>query len=97
SGVAAPLPLFSAMLNYRHGDGASSRQDMAQAWQGIETLAHEGRTNYPLTLSVNDLGEGFNLTALTLAQVGAQRLCDSMQTVLESLADALEQAPECAL
>ncbi|MEO3960226.1 hypothetical protein, partial [Chromobacterium piscinae] len=55
SGVAAPQPLFSALLNYRHS--AEENRD-APIWEGIETLASEERTNYPLTLSVDDLGIG---------------------------------------
>ena len=62
SGVPAPAPLFSALLNYRY----SSQEDAAGAqlaWEGIEVLGGEERTNYPLTLSVDDLGEGFALVA----------------------------------
>ncbi|MBA8737611.1 condensation domain-containing protein, partial [Chromobacterium violaceum] len=71
SGVAAPQPLFSALLNYRH----SVEDDVAALdWEGIETLASEERTNYPLTLSVDDLGAGLALTAQTLASVGAARV-----------------------
>ncbi|TBW41720.1 hypothetical protein EZI54_24250, partial [Marinobacter halodurans] len=53
SGVEAPLPLFSALLNYRHsavGDDASASA------VGLEFLGGEERTNYPLGLSVDDLG-----------------------------------------
>src|SRR5205809_4697435 len=67
SGVAAPTPLFSALLNYRHSavDGSADRR----AWEGIEVLHAEERTNYPLTLSVDDLGAGFTLTAQVAAPV----------------------------
>ena len=61
SGVPAPAPLFTALLNYRHsagGDGRCARSS-AGAGQGIELLCSEERTNYPLTLSVDDLGEAF--------------------------------------
>ncbi len=92
SGVAAPQPLFSAMLNYRHSD--SQQAPLSQAWEGIQTLASEERTNYPLTLSVDDRGDGFRLTAMTPAHIGAQRLCDYLQVTLQGLADALEQAPQ---
>ena len=51
------------------------------------------RTNYPLTLSVNDLGEGFSLVAETLSSVGAMRICEFMRTALESLANALGTSP----
>ncbi|NVZ79960.1 AMP-binding protein, partial [Pseudomonas gingeri] len=97
SGVAAPVPLFSAMLNYRHSASAPVETQVREQLQGIETLASEERTNYPLALNVDDLGEGFRLTAMTAAQIGAQRICELMQHALQSLAEALEQAPERAL
>ncbi|MDR0192479.1 amino acid adenylation domain-containing protein [Pseudomonas yamanorum] len=95
SGVAAPLPLFSAMLNYRHSD--SQQAAVSPAWQGIETLASEERTNYPLTLNVDDQGDGFRLTAMTPAQIGAQRICGYMQAALHGLVEALEQSPQLPL
>ncbi|WP_082339713.1 non-ribosomal peptide synthetase, partial [Pseudomonas sp. Pf153] len=93
SGVAAPQPLFSALLNYRHGT-RHARQALGQVWQGIEILTFEGRTNYPLTLSVDDLEDGFKATVLSRVTVGAQRVIDLLQTTLENLVAALETAPE---
>jgi len=49
SAVPAPLPLFSALLNYRYSRAAPSG---AGEWQGMQLLYSEERTNYPLTLSV---------------------------------------------
>ncbi|HDS1681406.1 TPA: amino acid adenylation domain-containing protein, partial [Pseudomonas putida] len=95
SGVAAPLPLFSAMLNYRHGAQANAEQ--RKAWQGIEVLDGQERTNYPLSLNVDDLGEGFRLVAMTPAEVGAARICGQMNQVLEAMAEALEHEPALLL
>jgi amino acid adenylation domain-containing protein len=92
SAVATPLPLFSAMLNYRHGAEASAEQ--RQAWQGIDVLEGQERTNYPLSLNVDDLGEGFRLVAMTPADVGAARICGQMNQVLEAMVEALERTPE---
>ncbi|NBF11896.1 non-ribosomal peptide synthetase [Pseudomonas sp. Fl4BN1] len=97
SGVAAPLPLFSAMLNYRHGSDAAPSGAVQQAWQGIDTLHSEERTNYPLSLNVDDLGRGFRLTAMTLARIGAGRICGYMEQALRALVDNLEQAPQTPL
>ena len=96
SGVVAPTPLFSALLNYRHSAPAASAQAVS-AWQGITALSAEERTNYPLTLSVDDLGEGFGLSLLASTQVNPQRVCDYLQTALENLVTALELAPHTAL
>ncbi|GAB7531351.1 hypothetical protein PS3A_37630 [Pseudomonas sp. 3A(2025)] len=91
SGVAAPLPLFSSMLNFRHSENHASQQ---QALQGIVTLSHEGRTNYPLTLNADDMGDDFRLTVLTPSSIGAQRLCGYMQQALAGLVDALASEPQ---
>ncbi|NWA25217.1 amino acid adenylation domain-containing protein, partial [Pseudomonas gingeri] len=97
SGVAAPLPLFSALLNYRHSGAAERSGEALEAWRGIEVLSGEERTNYPLTLNVDDLGDDFNLTVLVTGKVGARRVCGYMQAALESLVEALEHRPQVAL
>ncbi|RMM38670.1 Amino acid adenylation, partial [Pseudomonas syringae pv. aptata] len=100
SGVAAPTPLFSALMNYRHvAVGAQTPQEAGQTrlWGGVEVLGGEERTNYPLSLSVDDLGESFGLTVQAVAGIGARRICGYMHTVLEQLADALDSRPNAPL
>ncbi|WP_029573309.1 non-ribosomal peptide synthetase, partial [Pseudomonas syringae] len=97
SGVAAPTPLFSALLNYRHSGVNDVSAETATAWEGIESFGAKDHTNYPLTLNVDDVGNGFSLTVQVSSEVGAKRVCGYMQTVLEHLADALEQSPFLAL
>ncbi|MFN9692880.1 MAG: condensation domain-containing protein, partial [Synechococcaceae cyanobacterium] len=96
SGVAPPLPLFSALFNYRHSsevhDGA-----LPALWEGLELLHGEERTNYPLDISVDDLGEGFALTAQCLAEIGAARLREYLETVTANLVSALESTPSMAV
>ncbi|KAG0195490.1 hypothetical protein BGX28_001283, partial [Mortierella sp. GBA30] len=60
SGVAAAAPLFSSLLNYRHN---STVIDDAAGAFGAEYLESEERTNYPITLSVEDFGDSLGLTA----------------------------------
>ncbi|MGX1174673.1 non-ribosomal peptide synthetase [Pseudomonas sp. R151218B TE3479] len=97
SAVAAPMPLFNALLNYRHSAMGTASSEAFAAWEGIEALGSEERTNYPLTLSVDDLGEGFSVSALAVPQIGAQRMCVYMNIALEQLVEALEQAPQTPL
>ncbi len=99
SRVPPPAPLFSALLNYRHTPTAAQArsQENPRAWEGIEALRTEERTNYPFTLSVSDFGEGFSLAAQTLASVGPLRICRYMHTALASLAEALETCPTKAV
>src|SRR5262249_23702751 len=93
--VPAPTPLFSSLLNYAYSpSGAQTRsEEKAKAWEGIRGLSTEGRTNYPLTLDIDDLGEGFQMQAQVEASVGANRICQYMHTALESLVKALEREP----
>jgi amino acid adenylation domain-containing protein len=97
SSVAAPLPLFSALLNYRHTNEGGASADPLPAWKGMEYLGGEERTNYPFTLSVDDLGEGFALTAQVAASLDPRRICGFMATALASLVSALENAPATPL
>nr|WP_256261391.1 non-ribosomal peptide synthetase [Pseudomonas gingeri] len=91
SGVAAPTPLFNALLNYRHSAPA---QAGGETWQGIEVLQAQERSNYPLVLSVDDLGEAFSLTAQTTQHIDARRICAYLACAMEGLLDALERAPQ---
>ncbi|MEX3860226.1 amino acid adenylation domain-containing protein, partial [Paraburkholderia sp. BR10923] len=94
SGVAAPAPLFSALLNYRHNTPAAVSASAADdVLPGMEWLGGEERTNYPLTLSVEDFGEALGLTAQVAEGVSADRVCGYMQHTLAQLAEALERAP----
>ncbi|WP_419555171.1 non-ribosomal peptide synthetase, partial [Pseudomonas fluorescens] len=98
SGVPAPAPLFGSLLNYRHsGTAQAPTAQTLEAWEGLHSLGGAEGTNYPLTLSVDDLGEGFSLSVLALAGIGAQRIAGSMRQALESLVGMLEQQPELPL
>jgi hypothetical protein len=91
SGVRAPTPLFYALLNYRHQplhDRSAERQ------RGIELLHSEDRTHYPFSLTVDDLGGSFLLTAHVEESISSQRVCMYMQTALDQIVTALQSTPE---
>lgn len=97
SGVVAPTPLFSAILNYRHTQtniaGAEpSHPDLS----GTQLVSGKEFTNYPFYLSVDDFGDQFELEAQTNDSIQAQRVCDYMHTALANLSAALESTPEKA-
>ncbi|HEX6911111.1 MAG TPA: amino acid adenylation domain-containing protein [Longimicrobium sp.] len=99
SGVEAPAPLFTALLNYRHSGGGARARAAASAPRadGMRTVLGEERTNYPLALTVDDLGGGFRLKGqVTHASLDPARLCGFMHRALEALVEALETAPERA-
>ncbi|KAI8603716.1 hypothetical protein EDD21DRAFT_423127 [Dissophora ornata] len=101
SSVPAGTPLFSGLLNYRHSsllstngvrtpNGELISQEGWFEYPGLEFLSSQERTNYPLTLSVEDFGTALGLTAQTMDPADPARLCAYMKQTLESLADALE-------
>ncbi|EGH46699.1 amino acid adenylation, partial [Pseudomonas syringae pv. pisi str. 1704B] len=91
SAVASGSPLFSALLNYRHSAEVKP-QDGEGLWQGVRVLGGDVRSNYPLTLCVDDLGEGFDLHMLAQQGMGAERITGWVLNTLEHLLDTLEQA-----
>ncbi|KGC09274.1 hybrid non-ribosomal peptide synthetase/type I polyketide synthase [Burkholderia gladioli] len=97
SGVPAPAPLFSALLNYRYSAALPEDDAAAQVWAGIESLDSEERTNYPLVLSVDDFGEGFGLSVQVAGAPGAQIVGACVQAALAALVAALEHAPRQCL
>ena len=97
SGVEAPTPLFSSLLNYRHAlREVAPSPEAASAWIGIKLLKEVGRTHYPLTISVDDFGDGFTLSAHLGGGIDPVGVLGYMRTALERLAEALENDPERA-
>ena len=88
SGVSGSIPLFTSLLNYRYA--AQSAPDRPVVSAGIQVLAGQERTNYPLTVSVDDFGKGFALTAHAIAPINASRILAYLGTALEGLARAIE-------
>ena len=94
SGLVPPAPLFSALLNYcEHRSPEGNSDDASQNALGIPALYGDQGAGYPLSLSVESLGEDFRLAARAPAAVGAMRVCSFMHTALASLVDALRTDP----
>ncbi|HEX9935660.1 MAG TPA: amino acid adenylation domain-containing protein, partial [Longimicrobium sp.] len=93
SGVEAPAPLFTSLLNYRYSGGRGRSQEAGQPKEGMRGIRAQVRTNYPVTLAVDDRGEEFSLVAKVAAPADAERVCRMMHTALERLVEALELAP----
>ena len=103
SSVPTGTPLFSALLNYRHSGkgvdttGGLSVESIESGYEGIELLGGEERGNYPFDLSVDDLEDGFSLTAQIDRSVDAKRVLGYVIESITSLVESLEQDPECPL
>jgi amino acid adenylation domain-containing protein len=98
SGVDTALPLFSTLLNYRHS--RSSEKSEAN-WDGMRIIVGgEERTNYPITLSVDDFGTGFGLTLQCADGLQSKRLHAYMLAAVDAMTVALVDNPElpmCAI
>ena len=96
SGLSSGMPLFTSLLNYRYSapkyDGSSNH-----VWEGMEVLGGQERTNYPIGMAVDDLGEGFQLVGQVSRLIGAQRLCDYMQSAVSGIVASLQNAPQQSL
>ncbi|WP_189269864.1 condensation domain-containing protein, partial [Streptomyces fuscichromogenes] len=70
SGVQAPAPLFTTLFNYRHAPGATAG-GQGTGPDGVRLLRAQDRTNYPVTVSVDDFGadSGFGLDVQTVTPI----------------------------
>ncbi|MFI6158302.1 amino acid adenylation domain-containing protein, partial [Kitasatospora sp. NPDC051170] len=95
SGVAGRAPLFTSILNYRHNRIVDP--EYITGIDGIRLLDYRERTNYPMTVSVDDLGEGFEITVDALAPADPGQVLALLHTCLENLTAALEEEPDTRL
>lgn len=89
SAITGSAPLFSTLLNFRHGAPSSDAEWTGAG--GIRVLVDQERTNFPITVSVDDLSEGFSLTAQTDRRIDPRRVTGYLHAAIASLVDSLEQ------
>ncbi|MBQ4787774.1 non-ribosomal peptide synthetase, partial [Pectobacterium versatile] len=95
SGVMPPLPLFSTLFNFRHSQHSAANNDTTtRVWQGMRQLTVEERTNYPLTVSVDDLGKNFRLVAQTHSEIDSSRIAQYLEAAIKGLIEALATEPQ---
>jgi hypothetical protein len=91
SGLPKDVPLFSALLNYRHSkvdEAASSLHN-----SGINFIAAREHSNYPLNLTVDNFGEAFAWEVQIDASQSAERILAYMEAALSNLLEALIYQP----
>ncbi|MFJ9845110.1 amino acid adenylation domain-containing protein [Kitasatospora sp. NPDC101155] len=83
------LPLFNAIFNYRHlpsDDGIAARLQRV----GVTPLSDVfERSNFPVTVSVDDLGRAFRIDALIHRAQDADVVIDCLEAAMASLVEAL--------
>ncbi|MFH7013662.1 non-ribosomal peptide synthase/polyketide synthase [Flavobacterium sp. FlaQc-52] len=92
SGIGNDKAFFSALLNYRHSAHVLTEQDETGEFDsGITVVGGQERTNYPFTLSVDDHGDDFSLTAQIDQSIGAKRILIYMENALAELLEGLKR------
>src|SRR5262249_9092920 len=97
SGVAAPAPPVASTLNFRPtprpGQGQGDSKESVGGPVGIRMLFSRDRTNYPLTVAVDDTGTRLELTVNAVAPVDPAQVCALLHTAAASLLSVLEDDP----
>ncbi|MGR3939665.1 AMP-binding protein, partial [Streptomyces sp. BRA346] len=91
SQVPTGLPLFTTLLNYRHSP-EPTEPAAGGLGERVEVLHSEERTNYPIVVSVDDLGSGdagFGITAQVDDRLDPDRICGMLIAALEELSRSL--------
>ncbi len=88
SGIANEIPLFSALLNFRHSKPPSKDKEVFERL-GISNISSHERTNYPLTLNIDDYGEDFGLTIQVQESIDTCRILKYMYETLNQLLEGL--------
>ena len=93
SGIRGTAPLFTTLLNYYRSPESNPPDFIAP---GIQVLESREWTHYPITLTVNDLGERVRVTAQADQRTAPpNRLVAYLTTALQSLLAALDgKSPE---
>ena len=90
SGSISDAARFSVVLNFRH----SQVMEGLDKYSGITIIDGIERTNYPFSVSVDDLGKEFSLTVQTQTKVvSPERVLGYMNRAVSGVVDALEHAP----
>ncbi|MGW0905310.1 amino acid adenylation domain-containing protein, partial [Streptomyces sp. NPDC002853] len=102
SGAAGDAPLFTSLFNYRHVVQQTDDANGQRQLEGIQHISRRERTNYPLTVAINDLGPNdLSISVEAVKPIDATAVCHLLRvaigSVLEALADTLNGAPETRL
>ncbi|WP_395375878.1 non-ribosomal peptide synthase/polyketide synthase [Marinicella sp. W31] len=97
--LSSEAPLITSLLNYRREDIGISENtekieesDAADESNEVAMLDSYERTNYPLTLSVDDIGgEQFSFTLQAVTEIDGERVIGYMRTAMESLITAVSE------
>ncbi|SEC23068.1 amino acid adenylation domain-containing protein [Tenacibaculum sp. MAR_2009_124] len=90
SGIANDVPIFSALLNFRYTSNSSNTKNGGKILDsGVTIVDAYERTNYPFTLSIDDFGIDFGLTARVVSNINVNRVIGYIENTLDQLVTCL--------
>ncbi|WP_428243277.1 condensation domain-containing protein, partial [Gynuella sp.] len=100
SDVPVGEPLFTAIMNYRFTkdtDALLGKDSTDIRWDGIQVLDYKERTNYPVSLSVNDTQQDFSLDLTVSSIIRIDRMAEYCINALKFIVESLATNPYAAL
>ncbi|WP_343829552.1 amino acid adenylation domain-containing protein, partial [Massilia aurea] len=94
SAISPSMPLFTTLLNFRHSTLGGTQRGDSNYLDGISLLGGEERNNYPVTISIDDLGSDFAISAQCAGSIDPEMMVCYLTTAIASLVDALESRPD---
>ncbi|QNH20774.1 non-ribosomal peptide synthetase [Xanthomonas sp. GW] len=96
SSVSPSMPLFTTLLNYRHGDVRADGGFFSLV-EGVRLFPVKEFTNYPIVVAVDDIDAGFIVRSQCTSMISASRLNHYLLTALTGLVEALSEDAETPL
>jgi amino acid adenylation domain-containing protein len=92
SGLPGNTPVFTSLFNYRHNTGAEGLDQDHEGLEGMRVLSSSERTNYPLTVSVDDNGDTMSLAIDAVTPIDPEAVGALIRTAVEGLVPLVERA-----
>ncbi|CAM1366010.1 non-ribosomal peptide synthase/polyketide synthase [Tenacibaculum xiamenense] len=105
SGISNELPIFSALMNYRHSISEEEEEEMSEGLLqddetidlGLAVTMVNERTNYPISLDIDDFGKEFELTAQIDGDINPEQFLGYIEEALYQLVTALKEEGNIAM
>ncbi|MFC3573272.1 amino acid adenylation domain-containing protein, partial [Streptomyces yaanensis] len=92
SAVPADEPLFNTGFNYRHNTGGVRDESGGAGFEGVREVFSRESSTYPLTILVDDDGDGFDLAVDAVGPIDPQAVTGMLHAAVAALVPALEHA-----
>ncbi|MFK4467820.1 amino acid adenylation domain-containing protein [Bacillus sp. RC252] len=92
SGIDSNIPLFSALMNFRHMDSNERIDEEELVTFGIQSLTGVvERTNYPLLVSIDDQGDEFSVDVQAVQPISCESIHCYLENALVGIVNAMAE------